>query len=279
MKAEPYCYDCLARLVHQAAALATRDEAVRQEAVTAGIEALRAAFSLEKVTLVMAMEVHRVIRQVTGNPDPYLAVKEREMSSTRELQDEVRLGYADDFQGRLRVAAAGNAMDFFRDLDMLRDEVTRQVEFSVDQSALLERKAKQAKRVLYLADNAGELYLDLPLLEWFRRYAEVPYVVKPAPVQNDATTDDVSRSGYADRFAPVITTGLGCPGVVLQQASGDFRREFQRADLVFAKGMGHWEGLSESPATGKTFHCLMAKCQPVADSLGVPLNAYVVRLR
>ncbi|MFW6116799.1 MAG: damage-control phosphatase ARMT1 family protein [bacterium] len=279
MKAQPYCYDCLASLVHRAAMLATPDEAVRRKAVAAGLEALRAAFSPDRLTLVMAMEVHQVIRQVTGNPDPYLPVKQREMSITHQLQDEVRLGYADNFQGRLKVAAAANAMDFFRDLNLLRDDLTRQVEFFIDQSVVLQQSAKRATRILYLADNAGELHLDLPLLEWFRRCAEVPYVVKPAPIQNDATIEDVNRSGYADRFAPVITTGLACPGVVFEQASDDFRREFERADLVFAKGMGHWEGLSELQPEGKVFHCLMAKCQPVADSLGVPLNAYVACLR
>lgn len=279
MKAKAYCYDCLARLVHQAAALATSDETVRREAVAAGLEALRGVFSLDTVTLVMAMEVHRVIRQMTGNPDPYLPVKQREMSITRELQDEVTRGYADDFHGRLKMAAAANAMDFFRDLNLLRDDVMRRVEFFADESVVLERRAKRASRMLYLADNAGELYLDLPLLEWFRRYAEVPYVVKPAPIQNDATREEVNRSGYADRFAPVTTTGLPCPGIVLEQASDDFRREFERADLVFAKGMGHWEGLSELQPTGKVFHCLMAKCPPVAESLGVPLNAYVACLR
>jgi len=43
--------------------------------------------------------------------------------------------------------------------------------------------------------------------------------------------------------------------------------------------MGYWESLSDAPEQGKIFYCLMAKCQPVADSLGVPLNSYVALLR
>jgi len=77
----------------------------------------------------------------------------------------------------------------------------------------------------------------------------------------------------------VITTGTATPGIIFSQASDEFKREFQSADLIFAKGMGYYESLSELPAQGKVFYCLMAKCQPVADSLKVPLNSYVALLR
>ncbi|PIW40244.1 MAG: hypothetical protein COW22_02815, partial [Chloroflexi bacterium CG15_BIG_FIL_POST_REV_8_21_14_020_46_15] len=74
-------------------------------------------------------------------------------------------------------------------------------------------------------------------------------------------------------------TGVASPGVILDWASEQFREEFEAADLVFAKGMGHYESLSELPGQGKVFYCLMAKCRPVANSLGVPLNSYVAMLR
>jgi uncharacterized protein with ATP-grasp and redox domains len=51
------------------------------------------------------------------------------------------------------------------------------------------------------------------------------------------------------------------------------------AALIFAKGMGYYEALSELPKQGKFFYCLMAKCKPVADSLGVPMNSYMAMLQ
>ncbi len=77
----------------------------------------------------------------------------------------------------------------------------------------------------------------------------------------------------------IITTGTATPGIDFSQASAEFKREFGIADLVFAKGMGYYESLSELPAEGRVFYCFRAKCQPVADSLGVPLNSYVAMLR
>jgi hypothetical protein len=112
-----------------------------------------------------------------------------------------------------------------------------------------------------------------------RRFADVIYVVKPSPVQDDLTLEDVKRSGLQGEFGEVMSTGIASPGVVFSLASLQFRQEFESADLIFAKGMGHYEALSEFPPEGKFFYCLTAKCQPVADSLGVPLNSYVAMLQ
>ena len=112
-----------------------------------------------------------------------------------------------------------------------------------------------------------------------KQFAQVIYVVKPSPVQDDLTLDDVGKSGLEGEFGKVINTGIASPGIVFSSASAPFKREFESADLIFAKGMGHYEALSEFPAEGKFFYCLMAKCQPVADSLGVSLNSYVAMLQ
>lgn len=76
-----------------------------------------------------------------------------------------------------------------------------------------------------------------------------------------------------------MTTGIASPGIVFTLASAQFKQEFESADLIFAKGMGYYESLSELPRQEKIFYCLMAKCKPVADSIGVPVNSYVAMLQ
>jgi uncharacterized protein with ATP-grasp and redox domains len=226
-----------------------------------------------------------VIKEVTHNSDPYRAIKEREMTLASELYSELSSLakrsnlYEDGFRGYLQLAAVANAFDFFRDTDSLRDDFRKPVSFTIDDSDRLEEQFTNASKVLYLADNAGELYFDLPLVKWMKQFAQVVYVVKPSPVQNDLTSEDVRWSGLEGEFGKVISTGIASPGIVFSSASAQFKREFGSADLVFAKGMGHYEALSELPASEKFFYCLKAKCQPVADSLGVPLNSYVVMLQ
>jgi uncharacterized protein with ATP-grasp and redox domains len=279
MKLAPGCYECLCRLIHQAAELATDDVALKQRAINEAMKILDDEFSCSQLSIVIATKIHRVVREVTHNSDPYRPMKEREMTLARELYPQLRPRYKDDFRDYLKLAAAANAIDFFREPDSIKDDIRKPVSFAVDDSEQFEAKIKNADRVLYLADNAGELYFDLPLVKWMRQFAQVTYVVKPSPVQDDLTLEDVRRSGLEGEFGKVISTGIASPGVVFSLASAQLKQEFESADLIFAKGMGHYEALSELPPEGRVFYCLKAKCQPVADSLVVPINSYVAMLQ
>jgi len=252
---------------------------LKQKAIEEALRLLDDEFSYDQISIAIATEIHQVIREITHNPAPYRVMKEKEMAIARELYPEIRLQYKHDFDGSLKLATAANAIDFFREPGLIRQDMTKPVIFAVDDSKRFEVRLKSASKVLYLADNAGEIYFDLPLVKQIRQFADVIYVVKPSPVQNDATLDDISHAGLESNFGKVITTGVASPGIVFALASTQFKQEFESADLIFAKGMGHYESLSELPRQEKFFYCLMAKCKPVADSLGVPVNSYVAMLR
>lgn len=275
MKLTRTCYECLGKLVSQAAELATDDDEIRAQAVKEGMKALETNFSYDEVSIVVATKIHDVIKQTTGNPDPYYRMKQKEIEIARELFNEIKPKYGDGFKGLLRLAVLGNTLDFFRPFDVIKKEMKREVHFVIDDSAQFEAKLENAGRILYLADNAGEMFFDLPLIKWMRRFATVTYVVKAAPVQNDITLEEVKQAGLDSEIGDIMTTGTATPGIVFPLASAQFKREFELADLIFAKGMGYYEALSELPADGRVLYCLKAKCQPVADSLGVPLNSFV----
>jgi uncharacterized protein with ATP-grasp and redox domains len=279
MKLAPDCYECLRRLLRQAADLATNDASLKHRVMEEAMKILDNEFSYSQVSIVIATKINKVVREMTHNPDPYKAMKQREMTIARELYPELRYRYKDDLRGCLKVAAAANVIDFFRETDSIKEDIRKPVNFALDDSERLEARLKEAGKVLYLADNAGELYLDLPLVKWMKQFAEVIYVVKPSPVQDDLTLEDLSRSGLEGEFGKVISTGIASPGIVFSSVSAQFKREFESADLILSKGMGHYEALSELSPEGRFFYCLKAKCQPVADSLGVPINSYVAMLQ
>ena len=294
MKLTPDCYECLHRLIRQAADLATGDALLKQKATEEAMMILEDEFSYNRLSIVIATKIHKVVTEVTHNADPYRAMKEREMTLARELYPELssrtvaasrKRGSSrsnpckDDLRDCLELAAAANAIDFFRELDSIKDDIRKPISFAIDDSEHLMTKLSEASKVLYLADNAGEIYFDLPLVKRMKQFAEVIYVVKPAPVQNDLTLDDVKETGLEGEFGKVMSTGIASPGIVFSLASAQFKREFESADLIFAKGMGHYEALSELPPEGRFFHCLRAKCKPVARSIGVSLNSYVAMLR
>jgi uncharacterized protein with ATP-grasp and redox domains len=57
--------------------------------------------------------------------------------------------------------------------------------------------------------------------------------------------------------------GVDAPGLIIFSLAltqfKQFKREFESAELIFAKGMGHYEALSELPSEGRFFYCLRAK--------------------
>jgi len=278
MKASKDCYECLQRLACQAAELAANDEPAKARAVGESLKILGDNFSLDSVSIAIATKIHDVIKKITKNPDPYREMKDREIAVVRELSKQIKLE-RDSFRSCLKFAALGNTIDFFSPLDVIEEDMKGQVNFVIDDSERFEVKLKHARRALYLADNAGEVFFDLPLIRWMRRWASVAYVVKASPVQDDVTLEDIRRAGLQAQLGEIITTGTATPGIDFAQASAEFKHEFNSADLIFAKGMGYYESLSELAAEGRVFYCLRAKCQPVADSLGVPINSYVVMLR
>ncbi len=278
MKASKDCYECLQRLAYQAAELATNDEQTKAGAIEESLRLLREGFSRDKISIVIATKIHDTIKRITGNPDPYREMKDKELAFARELSSQISPEQENSFSSCLKFAALGNTVDFFRSLDVIKEDMKRQVGFVIDDSERFEDKLEHASNVLYLADNAGEVFFDLPLLKWMRQFARVIYVVKVAPVQDDLTLEDIRCAGLQAELGEIMTTGTATPGIDFSVASVEFKHEFETADLIFAKGMGYYESLSELPAEGRVFYCLRAKCQPVADSLKVSLNSYVAML-
>ncbi|MEW6459163.1 MAG: ARMT1-like domain-containing protein [Bacillota bacterium] len=267
------CYSCLVGLIRKTAELATSDPERRAHAVREGLAVLDRDFARGRVPTQIAGEAQRVVREITGNPDPFRTVKDREMAVAARLITGLQARFAGDLAGLMRLAVLGNAVDFFRELD--EAELARPVKLYRDEVSAFEQRLNGARQVLYLADNAGELYFDYPLFRYLAGRTSVTYVVKDGPVQNDLTADDISRAGFGPQMPNIMTTGTDTPGVDLELVSPGFRDAFDRADLILAKGMGNYETLSEMAAGHRVFFLLMAKCDPVARSLGVPRDSFV----
>jgi hypothetical protein len=139
--------------------------------------------------------------------------------------------------------------------------------------------AQKTGKVLYLADNAGEIVFDTILVEQLKNMGvHVTYVVKSAPVINDATMEDVEFSGM-DKLADVIlTTGADAVGLQLKLISPEFLKVYDQAKLVFTKGMGYAETLTEYALKKPHFLMFRTKCTPVANYFCVPRHKNIAKL-
>lgn len=96
MKLALECYDCLQRLIRQAANLATDDTLLQEKAVGEAMKVLDSEFSYNEISIVIATRIHKAIREITHNPDPYWAMKEKEVAISRELYPGMKLRCRDN---------------------------------------------------------------------------------------------------------------------------------------------------------------------------------------
>jgi uncharacterized protein with ATP-grasp and redox domains len=274
------CLPCFVRHALDAARMVTDDEAVHERVLR---EVLRASASLDMSMSPphMGREIHSIIRRETADPDPYREIKD---ASTRlalgllpGLARRVEAS-SDPFEAAVRFAVAGNIIDFGAQAHVSDETILQAIEDAVKEPIdtagvdALRRAAENAREILYLGDNAGEIVLDRLLIE--RLPGErVTFAVREAPVINDATIEDARVSGLTD-LVQVITNGSDAPGTILEECSAEFRKHFERADVIIAKGQGNYETLNDTP--GNIFFLLKAKCPVVARDLSCELGSIQV---
>jgi len=228
----------------------------------------------------MGRDIHRIIRRVTGC-DPYADLKERcnamavrALPSTRAIIENA----GDPFETALRFALAGNNIDAGVGKPLndaaLNDALRKAAVTPIDHHAVeaLRRAVDEAGDILYLADNAGEIFFDRLLLEQMP-VEKITCVVRGGPVINDATLADARAAGLTDMLR-VIDNGSDGPGTILGDCSPEFLRRYKGADLVIAKGQGNFETLSEEPRN--IFFLLRAKCKVIASHIGCPQGTFLI---
>lgn len=226
----------------------------------------------------IADQIHRLVRQTIGNRDPYQAVKEASTSHALTLHPRLQALIAeasDPLDVAVRLSIAGNIIDLGPNVEYdLWDVVERTLiqPFAVDDRQALREALARARRVLYLADNAGETVFDRVLIETL--HVPVSYAVKGGPILNDATLEDALAAGV-DNVAKIVSTGSDAPGTILHRCSQEFRQLYEEADLVIAKGQANYETLSTNGAG--TFFLLQAKCSVLARDAGVPVGSIILK--
>jgi len=272
------CYACLARLATLTAELATPAPEVQRQALLAARGILDQEFGPGAIPAAIANRFLPVIHRITGNPDPFAARKAAETVWSARIYRQLAPTYGDDLESLLNLAAVGNAIDFFRGEAEVTREMLARVEFGLADTPGFRRELNGSPGLLlYLADNAGEQFFDLPLVSSLRRRGwRVLYVVKGGPIQNDLTRKDLEASNLKDALEPVVDTGAGTVGLQLSEASPGFRELYEAARLIVAKGMGHFETMNHLNDP-RVWFLLQAKCTPMAQALGVDKNALVFR--
>ena len=281
MKSHLECVPCFLRQASEAIMMSTDDEVVREEALREVMSYLLYE-EWGKVIPELGTNVHRIVKRVTGNEDPYKQLKDEcnEMASKFYLKLEPAVKNSNDpLLTAAKIAIAGNAIDFGPRIEIdIEKEVQKVLEgkLAINNIDQLKRSAQKSKDILYLADNAGETFFDRILIgELVKRDINVTYVVKGGSILNDATLRDAEMAGI-NSVAKVISTGTDCTGVLFSECSKHFLREFENCSLVISKGQGNYESLNDVK-NKEIFFLLKIKCSIIAEDIGAKKASTVLK--
>lgn len=182
----------------------------------------------------------------------------------------------DPFHTAVRLAVIGNIIDY--GAHSVKDDLYGQIksllriELKIDKTPEFKEAVQSAGSILYLGDNAGEIFFDRLLIETLG-HSNITFVTRGYPVINDVTEEDARLVGI-DKLAKIISNGYDAPSTLIDNCSQEFKDAYEQADLIISKGQGNFEGLMNE-GHPNTFFLLIAKCNAIAELLGVHKNDMV----
>lgn len=276
MKAYLDCYPCFFSQALKTSRMITQDERKIREILTE-ISLTLPKFSFEATPAEIGKEVYRIISEKTGVDDPYKAIKEDYTRQALLLYPQLKKlvnSSKDRLMTAIRLSIAGNVIDFGANADFNLKQDIKSIlsqDFAINHYSEFYQALARVKKILYIADNAGETVFDRLLIKEIKK--PVIYVVREKPIINDATWEDALRSGI-DRVAEIISSGCDAPGIVLRLCSKEFLEVYYSADLIISKGQGNYEGLSDEDRS--IFFLLKAKCPVIAHDIGVKEGSIIL---
>lgn len=280
MKTSLDCIPCLVRQSLEMARMVSDDTSLHEQ-VLRDVLTWAADMDMHQPPPVIAQRIHHDLRSLTGVQDPYREAKAYQnrmaLSVFADMQAKIESS-KDPLMTAARLAIAGNIIDMGVNgsitLDTLLASIDKALttDFVGDRDAFIQAAAR-AESILYLCDNAGEIVFDRLLIEALGA-PRVTAVVRGAPVLNDATMADAASTGL-DQIVAVMENGSDAPGTLLDDCSDAFKKHFEAADMIIAKGQGNFETLSEAPYP--IFFLFQAKCPVIAGHAHVPLKSHVLK--
>jgi uncharacterized protein with ATP-grasp and redox domains len=223
-------------------------------------------------------EIFDMIKRFTNNPDPYKETRNYYNSLFLKLLPEFerKIEQAENaFHLAMRYAIVGNIIDFNPIHNTLLEDIfecfekMEQLILAIDDSQTLIEDIINAKILLYLGDNCGEICMDKIFLKKIKELnpnIRLLFGVRGKPVVNDSIAEDAYAVGI-DEYAVIIDNGDGSLGTVLNRTSPEFKEVYKKADVIIAKGQANYECLSEE--NKNIYFLLMTKCEVIANDIGV----------
>lgn len=256
-----------------------------------GDEAKATAFARELMGLICALpgsapspylgpEVSELLNRMYGLPIDRF--REEKLQSNRfvlerldTIRETVRSAPDPVFAG-LQMAILGNYLDFSAlqgkvSFEKLEEMLRSALEMELDAGTYhrLRRELAEAKTLLYLTDNAGEIGFDRVFAEELARaypQLSITFCVRGGIAANDATREDAEVMGIP---FPVIDSGSTIAGFPLDRLGSDAHRAIRESDVILAKGMGNAETMLGCGYN--VYYAFLVKCPRFVERFQKPM--------
>ncbi len=273
------CIPCFVRQAVEAVEMTDCDTALKEKLLRRILTEI-ASSDWVAMPVVIAQRIQRMVREVSGNKDPYSGLKQKMNNIALDLLPSLGAvieRQPDKREALVRLAIAGNLLDAGSKSRLALEDLPARLRTIWDaplagSAGALFAAAEKARSILYLADNAGEIVFDRLLIAALP-LEKVKLAVRGFPVINDATIKDAELAGLSG-MVPVISNGSDAPGTVLEECSEEFKACFDVADMIISKGQGNYETLSG--VDKNIFFLLSVKCSLIGSYIGAPVGALVV---
>ena len=279
------CIPCFQRQALQAARFSTSDKTLHKS-VLMDIMGVILDLPWDISTGTLAQIIQQRIQLLTRNPDPYSEVKRKYNQLALNLVSNLRgiiLESENPLYTSLKVAIAGNIIDFgapasFDIAKTVTDVLSKPI--SIDHYSEFVSKLNEAKNILYLADNAGEIVFDKLFLQEIQKVcidnplSKITLVVKGAPIINDAMIEDTIQVGMKEiENIDFYTIGNGDKNSGPLRTSKEFLSLLQKYDLVISKGQANFEDLLDQK---NIFFLFLVKCHLIEQLVNAPIGSTVL---
>ena len=214
-----------------------------------------------------------------GKSEPYKQLRKTYNDFILSMEDEIRRrieAKPDPLAASLAYARIGNYIDFGAMNNIDTDTFLSLLESADmggrDRAAYEDfvRSCETGKKFLLIADNCGEIVLDMLFLEQLHKIypkLELTVLVRGAEVLNDVTPEDAHYI-HLDDLAQIISSGTSIAGTVYDMLTDEARLALDRSDVILSKGQGNYECLFGEKR--HIFYSLLCKCDLFTERFHVP---------
>ncbi|GAG97063.1 unnamed protein product, partial [marine sediment metagenome] len=238
------------------------------------------------VSPILGKVAYSIVSEVLGEKDPYRTLKKEynqlALSYYEEIEKLIKDSEDSLFQALL-ISAIGNTIDFAsqHEIDLISDiKSFTGEELVINDYSSFKKSLSNAKSLLIIGDNAGEIVFDKLLIITLKKSypnLNIIYSVRESPIINDATMEDAKFIGLTDLVQVIESSAT--PGVDIDSSPEIFKKIFfQKGTIVLSKGQGNFESLYDTELPGKEIYYLMkVKCNLMERIFGAKIGDLIFK--